>query len=232
MKTPRWEAMPSSVCSSISHAQLGSFDMQASASSSTTSWLQADDELAVRGTDYALCDCQDVSRCGHLLVVGLDLFPDRLEDREGELVGRTRLFHGGSARHEQERAHAELSDRIQQAQWHHEQGQRDGFVQFVGPAHPLVISRYSDVNQDGKADYYDGFLDFQLKSIQTDLQASATPRDPGVSATQIGGEAATGLNWAAGSLNRVTQYSDLWRGLPGDSELFYIFLVGWFLLSP
>jgi hypothetical protein len=49
-----------------------------------------------------------------------------------------------------------------------------------------------------------------------------------MAASQVGGEAAMGLNWAAGSLNRVTQYSDLWRGLPGDSELFYIFSSGGF----
>ena len=111
--------------------------------------------------------------------------------------------------------HAQLSARIQQAQWHHEQGRTPGFVQFVGPGHPLVVARYSDVNQDGRADYYDGFLDLMLTEIQTDLRSSTTPRDPSVAATQIGGDAAKGLGWAAGSLNRVTQYSDLWRGLPG-----------------
>jgi hypothetical protein len=55
---------------------------------------------------------------------------------------------------------------------------------------------------------------------------SATPRpraSPGVAASQIGGAAARGLNWAAGSLNRVAQYSELWDSLPGQAENFYVF---------
>jgi len=210
------------------HAQLGSFDMQASAT-------------GVRQVGYKL---MMNSQCAGLTTrfAIAKMFPEadiysswdstyfRTDSKSGKVSASEGLdcfvaILEGMSRTETHRA---LSDRIQQAQWHHEQGQRESFVQFVGPAHPLVVSRYSDVNQDGKADYYDGFLDFELKSIQTDLQASATPRDPGVAATQIGGEAATGLNWAAGSLNRVTQYSDLWRGLPGDSELFYIFASGGF----
>jgi hypothetical protein len=119
--------------------------------------------------------------------------------------------------------HAALDERIRKAQWHHEQAQIPGFSQFVGPSHPLVVARFSDVNQDGRADYYDGFLDFQLLEIAEDIQASMTPRDPGVSASQISGAAASGLDWAAGSMNRVTQYSDLWAGLPGQSELYYAF---------
>ena len=210
------------------HAQLGSFDMQASASS-------------VRQVGYKL---MMNSQCAGLTTrfAIAKIFPDadiysswdstyfRTDSKSGKVIASegldcfTAVLEGMS----KGEPHSALSDRIQQSQWHHEQGQREGFVQFVGPAHPLVVSRYSDVNQDGKADFYDGFLDFTIQNIQTDLQASATPRDPGVAATQIGGEAATGLNWAAESLNRLTQYSDLWRGLPGDSELFYIFSSGGF----
>ncbi|APR85087.1 Hypothetical protein A7982_10436 [Minicystis rosea] len=117
-----------------------------------------------------------------------------------------------------------IDARIRRAQWSHQQATavRD-FIQFVGPAHPLVIARFSDVQQDGRADAYDGFLDFDMQAIAEDLASSMTPRDPGVAASQIGGEAATGLGWAAGSMNRVTQYSDLWAGLPGASELLYAF---------
>ncbi|WP_437953254.1 hypothetical protein WME98_23125 [Sorangium sp. So ce296] len=125
-------------------------------------------------------------------------------------------------------SHAELDARIRQAQWHHPQAQVPGFSQFVGPSHPLVVARYSDVNRDGRADYYDGFLDFQLTEIAEDIGASMTPRDPGVSASQISGDAAAGLNWAAGSINRVAQYSDIWAGLAGHSELYYVFQSGGF----
>lgn len=44
----------------------------------------------------------------------------------------------------------------------------------------------------------------------------------------MSGEAANGLGWAAGSLNRVTQYSDIWSSLPGDSEGLYVFTSGGF----
>jgi hypothetical protein len=124
--------------------------------------------------------------------------------------------------------HAGLEQRMKRVEWHHEAASIPGFVQFVGPANPLVVSRFNDVNLDGRADLYDGFLDFHLTDIAEDLRASMEPRDPGVAATQISGEAATGLNWAAGSLNRVTQYSDLWAALPGESELLYIFQSGGF----
>ncbi len=124
---------------------------------------------------------------------------------------------------------AQLDDRIRRAQWSHEQATavRD-FIQFLGPANPLVASRFNDVNQDGKADLYDGFLDFYLQEIAEDLRSSTTPRDPGVAASQVGGEAAKGLQWAAGSMNRVTRYSDLWAGLPGQSEQLYAFQAGGF----
>lgn len=124
--------------------------------------------------------------------------------------------------------HGQIEGRIRKAQWHHKQASIPGFVQFVGPSHPLVVARFSDVNQDGRADYYDGFLDFTLTEIAEDVHASLTPRDPGVRASQISGEAALGLNWAAGSLNRVTQYSELWAGLPGRSEIAYVFQSGGF----
>jgi hypothetical protein len=91
-----------------------------------------------------------------------------------------------------------------------------------------VIQRFQDVNRDGKADLYDGFLDFTIAQIAEDVKFSNTPRDPGVVASQIGGDAATGLAWAAGSMNRVTQYSNLWENLPGQTELFYAFQPGGF----
>lgn len=119
--------------------------------------------------------------------------------------------------------HTALGARIRSVQWSHALGRMPDFVQFVGPSHPRVISRYSDVNRDGKADFYDGFLDFQIRELAEDIRASATPRDPGVAASGIGGAAAKGLAWAAGSLNRVTQYSDLWQEMPGQSEDQYIF---------
>ncbi len=119
--------------------------------------------------------------------------------------------------------HARLSARSAAAQWHHEAANAPGFVQFVGPAHPAVTARFADVNNDGKSDIYDGYLDLRLAEIAEDLLAASTPRDPGVAASQIGGEAAVGLVWAAGSLNRVTQYSDLWDGLPASAERLYPF---------
>jgi hypothetical protein len=124
--------------------------------------------------------------------------------------------------------HAQIEARIKKVEWHHDAQRFPGFVQFVGPANPLVVSRFNDVNRDGRADLYDGFLDFYLAEIAEDLHASMTPRDPGVAASQIGGEAANGLNWAAGSMNRVTQYSDVWAALPGGSELLYVFQSGGF----
>jgi hypothetical protein len=119
--------------------------------------------------------------------------------------------------------HAQIEKRVKKKEWYHSQSSVPGFVQFVGPANPLVVRRYSDVNQDGRADLYDGFLDFHLQAIAEDVYASITPRDPGVAASQISGDAATGLGWAAGSMNRVTQYSDLWASLPGDAEGLYVF---------
>jgi hypothetical protein len=118
---------------------------------------------------------------------------------------------------------AAIDRRVRKAQWHHEQSRVPDFVQFIGPAHPLVVARYEDINRDGKADFYDGFLDLHIVEIAEAVHDSATPRAPGVAASQIGGAAASGLNWAAGSLNRATQYSELWDPLPGQSESFYVF---------
>lgn len=129
----------------------------------------------------------------------------------------------------QKESHAQLEDRIRKAQWHHAAaGAIPGFVQFVGPSNPIVVKRFSDINQDGRADFYDGFMDFYLSDIAEDLYASLKPRDPGVDPSQIGGKAAEGLNWAAGSLNRVAQYSDVWAMLPGESELLYVYQSGGF----
>jgi hypothetical protein len=130
------------------------------------------------------------------------------------------LLHGMS----ESESHAELEARMRGAQWEHEQAESvPSFVQFVGPAHPLVVRRHEDVNQDGRADVYDGFLDFELTAIAERMEDSMTPRSPNVPASQVGGEAASGLEWAAGSMNRVTQYSDLWAALPDRTELFYAF---------
>ncbi len=124
----------------------------------------------------------------------------------------------------QRATHAQLDQRMRSAQWFHPQQEVDrAFSQFVGPAHPLVVARYSDVNHDARGDFYDGFLDFDLRAIATEMRDAIVPRDPGVRASQIGGDAARSLGWAAGSMNRVTQYSDLWAALPGRAELFYAF---------
>lgn len=123
---------------------------------------------------------------------------------------------------------AAIDRRIRKVQWHHKQSRSPDFVQFIGPAHPAVVARYEDINRDGKADFYDGFLDFRVVEIAESIRDSATPKSPGVAASQIGGDAARGLNWAAGSLNRVAQYSELWDGLPGQAENFYVFVAAGF----
>jgi hypothetical protein len=124
--------------------------------------------------------------------------------------------------------HAQLDGRIRAAQWDHGKANFPGFVQFVGPAHPLVLARFSDVNQDGRADLYDGFLDFELREIHETLDDALSPRDPGCTPSQIAGEAAAGLEWAAGSLDRASKYSEIWAQLPGDSEARYVFQAGGF----
>ena len=82
--------------------------------------------------------------------------------------------------------------------------------------------------QEVVSDMYDGFLDLQIKNVAENMLSEGTPKDPGVPASAIGGDAATGLDWAAGSINRVTQYSELWDELPGLSEGLYAFSSGGF----
>lgn len=209
------------------HAQLGSFDMEAAA-------------IDVRQAGYKL---MMNSQCAGLTTrfAISKLFPDAdiysswdstffSTDSHGKVTRSEGAdcfvaLLGGMAAGED---HAQLEERIRRAQWEHRQMSFPGFVQFVGPSHPEVLARFSDVNQDGHADFYDGFLDFDIRAIGEDMKASATPRDPGVAATQIGGAAARGLDWAAGSLNRMCQYSDLWSALAGDAELLYPFQAGGF----
>lgn len=205
------------------HAQLGSFDMKAA----TVEVRQKGYKLMLNAQCAGLTTRFAISR----------MFPDAdiysswdstyfRTSSDGKVIASegcdccVALLEGMSAGE----TFAEIDKRMRKAQWYHEQAKsvRD-YLQFVGPAHPLVVQRFTDLNKDGRADFYDGFLDFDLKPIAEDLRSSATPRDPGVAASQVSGEAAEGLNWAAGSLNRVTQYSDLWAGLPGESELFYSF---------
>lgn len=210
------------------HAQLGSFDMQASTQSvqQVGYKLLMNSQCAGLTTRFAIAKMfpdADIYSSWDSTYFRTDPKTSKINDSEGLDCFNALLegMHRGET-------HAQMSTRMQRAQWYHAQGQHPDFYQFVGPAHPLVTARYSDVNQDGRADYYDGFLDLRLANIQTDMQNSAMPRDPKVAASQIGGDAAKGLGWAVGSLNRVTQYSDLWRDLPGDSELFYIFAAGGF----
>lgn len=205
------------------HAQLGSFDLKAA----TVQVAQRGYKLMMNSQCAGLTTRYAISR----LFPDADIFSswDSTYFRTGE-GGKVTASEGldcfvaileGMSRGE---GFAAVDKRIRRAQWSHSQAAalRD-FVQFVGPAHPLVVARFSDVQQDGRGDAYDGFLDFYVQQIAEDLYGSLKPRDPGVSASQIGGEAANGLGWAAGSMNRVTQYSDLWAGLPGRSELLYAF---------
>jgi len=204
------------------HAQLGAFDMRAS----LTRVVQRGYKLMMNGQCAGLTTRFAIAR----------LFPDAdiysswdstyFRTGDGGKVTASEavdcfvaVLRGMSAAEE----HVALAQRAKKVQWYHEQQALPEFAQFVGPSHPLVVARYTDVNHDGKADLYDGFLDFALHAIAEDVRAGATPRDPGVAASQVGGDAARGLNWAAGSLNRVTQYSELWDGLPGRAELFYPF---------
>jgi len=210
------------------HAQLGAFDMQASTIDVRQAGykLMMNTQCAGLTTRFAIAKMfpeADIYSSWDSTYFRTDSRSGKVSDSEG-LDCFVALLQG-MRRGE---THEQLSARMQREQWHHEQSSDPRFVQFVGPSHPLVVARYSDVNQDGRADYYDGFLDFTLREIKSDLENAATPRDPGVAASQIGGDAAKGLGWAAGSLNRVTQYSDLWRDLPGESELFYIFSAGGF----
>lgn len=209
------------------HAQLGSYDMRAA----MTKVRQAGYKLMLNSQCAGLTTRFAISR----------IFPDadiysswdstyfrtdssgKLSESEGADCFHA-ILQGMCAKE----SHKQLEARVQRVQWYHKQGRFPGFSQFVGPSNPLVWRRFQDVNRDGKADLYDGFLDFKLSEIAEDVRASMTPRDPGVAASQIGGDAATGLAWSAGSMNRVTQYSNLWESLPGQTELFYAFQSGGF----
>ena len=209
------------------HAQLGAFDMRASLSRVT----QRGYKLMINGQCAGLTTRFAISR----LFPDADIYSswDSTYFRTGP-TGKVSaseavdcfvaLLRGFAA----QETHARIAERMRGAQWYHKQQSVPGFVQFIGPSHPLVVAKYSDVNHDGKADLYDGFLDFDLHTIAEDMRAGLTPRDPGVAASQIGGDAARGLDWAVGSLNRVTQYSELWAGLPGSTELLYAFTGGGF----
>jgi len=210
------------------HAQLGAYDMRAA----TATVRQAGYKLMLNAQCAGLTTRFAVARA----FPDADIYSswDSTYFRNGGPGGKmnasegvdcfVELLRGMSAKE----THAQIEARMKRVQWHHPQARFPGFSQFVGPANPLVVARFQDVNRDGRADLYDGFLDLTIAELAEDLRASLTPRDPGVAPSQIGGEAATGLGWAAGSMNRVTQYSDLWSGLPGQSELFYVFHAGGF----
>jgi hypothetical protein len=210
------------------HAQLGSFDLQAA----TVEVQQRGYKLLMNSQCAGLTTRFAITR----------LFPDADvytswdstffdQDKNGQVTASegadcfVAILQGMAHRE----SHAAIEARIRKAQWQHPQAEavRD-FTQFIGPSNPLVVARYSDVNQDGKADFYDGFLDFRLRAIAEDVARSSTPRDPGVPPSEIGGEAALGLDWAADSLDRVTQYSEFWTGLPGASAELYAFAAGGF----
>lgn len=211
------------------HAQLGAFDMQASATDVKQAGykLMMNSQCAGLTTRFAIAKMfpdADIYSSWDSTYFRTDPTSKKVTASEG--IDCFMALLTGMSKSE---THAQLSERMRAVQWAHEQAQHTAdFCQFVGPAHSLVVSRYADVNQDGHADFYDGFLDFTLRDIKSDLENSAMPRDPGVASSQIGGDAAKGLNWAVGSLNRVTQYSDLWSGLPDASALFYIFTAGGF----
>ena len=209
------------------HAQLGSYDMRAA----MTKIQQSGYKLMLNSQCAGLTTRFAISR----------IFPDAdiysswdstyfRTDSSGKLTESegADCFHAILQGMCAKETHRQIEARTQRAQWYHKQGRFAGFSQFVGPANPLVWQRFQDVNRDGKADLYDGFLDFTIAQIAEDIRASNTPRDPALAASQIGGDAATGLAWAAGSMNRVTQYSNLWEGLPGQTELFYAFQPGGF----
>ncbi len=205
------------------HAQLGSFDMRATTASVTQRGykLMMNSQCAGLTTRFAL------SR----MFPDADLYSSwdstyfrtsaggKVNASEG-LDCFTALLEGMSRRE----PNAALDRRIRAAQWHHSQAEVDAkFTQFVGPAHPLVIARFNDVNHDARGDFYDGFLDFDVKTVALEMADAITPRDPRMTASQVGGDAARSLGWAVGSMNRVTQYSDLWAALPGRAELLYAF---------
>ncbi|MDC3954052.1 hypothetical protein [Polyangium jinanense] len=210
------------------HAQLGAYDMRAA----TATARQAGYKIMMNAQCAGLTTRFAIARA----FPDADIYSswDSTYFRNGGPDGKMNASEGVDCFVEllrgmcEKETHAEIEARMRRVQWHHAQAHFPGFSQFVGPGNPLVVARFQDVNRDGRADLYDGFLDLTIAELAEDLRASLTPRDPGVAPSQIGGEAATGLGWAAGSMNRVTQYSDLWAGLPGQSELFYIFHAGGF----
>ncbi len=209
------------------HAQLGAFDMQAS----SISVIQRGYKLMLNAQCAGLTTRFALSR----MFPDADIYSswDSTFFRTGE-GGKVTASEGLDCFIEilkgmcHKETHSQFQARIRKAQWYHPQASTPEFVQFIGPSHPQVAARYSDINNDGKADYYDGYLDFRLVELAEDLRASLTSKDPQISASQVGGEAARGLGWAAGSLNRVTQYSDLWDALQGDSENLYVYQAGGF----
>ncbi|HND32347.1 MAG TPA: hypothetical protein PLA94_20225, partial [Myxococcota bacterium] len=209
------------------HAQLGSFDMRASAGTVQQQGykLMMNSQCAGLTTRFAIAR----------LFPEADIYSswDSTFFRtgpQGKVVASEGLdcFLALLQGMAQKESHAQIAERMKKVQWRHEQSSNPEFYQFVGPAHPQVMGRYQDVNQDGRADMYDGFLDLNLKGIAESMYQAGTPRDPGVPASAIGGEAATGLGWAVGSLNRVTAYSELWDELPGTAEGMYTFSAGGF----
>ncbi|MFO0606532.1 MAG: hypothetical protein U0324_25395 [Polyangiales bacterium] len=205
------------------HAQLGSFDMKATAVTVAQQGYKVmmNSQCAGLTTRFALSRAfPDADLYSSWDSTYFRTGPGgKVNDSEG--LDCFVALLSGMARRE---THAQLERRIRAAQWYHPQQEDDAsWVQFVGPANPLVVARYSDVNHDAKADLYDGFLDFDVRDVLVEMADSGTPRDPKVRASQVGGAAARSLGWAVGSLNRVAQYSDIWAALPGRAERFYAF---------
>ncbi len=210
------------------HAQLGAYDMRAA----TATVRQAGYKMMMNAQCAGLTTRFAIARA----FPDADIYSswDSTYFRTGGPGGKINASEGVDCFVEMLRGmcaketHVQIEARMRRVQWHHAQARFPGFSQFIGPGNHLVVARFQDVNRDGRADLYDGFLDLTIADIAEDIRASLAPRDPGLAPSQIGGEAATGLGWAAGSMNRVTQYSDLWAGLPGQSELFYVFHPGGF----
>src|SRR5581483_3272743 len=209
------------------HAQLGSFDLVASATRVEQRGykLMMNSQCAGLTTRFVL----------HERFPDADLYSsyDSTQFETAKKSGEVTASEGqdcfvailqGMAKKE---THAQLEKRIRKAQWDHGDCAFPGFVQFIGPAHELVVSRFEDVG-DGRCAYTDAFLDFDTRAIAEELRASATPRDPKCAASQIAGDAAAGLDWAAGSIDRITRYSEFWKALPGKAEFQYAFQSGGF----
>jgi hypothetical protein len=172
------------------HAQLGSFDMKATATSVAQQGYKVmmNSQCAGLTTRFALSRAfPDADLYSSWDSTYFRTGPgEKVNDSEGLDCFVAMLQ--GMARRE---SHAQLERRIRAAQWYHPQQEDDPeHAQFVGPANPLVVARYSDVNHDAKADLYDGFLDFQVRDVLVEMADSVTPRDPGVRASQVGGAAA------------------------------------------